>query len=54
MDLLKRKFVLLTAGTCLLLLYVHEQTSIFQVSYGIEKKERAVAKLSEEYKRMKF
>ena len=38
----------------MLLLYVHLQVSIYQVSYSIEKKEKEVAKLSETYKLAKF
>ncbi len=54
MELSKRTFTLLILGTLFLLLYVHEQTSIFQVSYSIERKEREVARLSEDYKTAKF
>ncbi len=50
----KRIFSFLILGTLLLLLYVHEQIVIFQVSYSIEKKERQVARLSEDYKIAKF
>ena len=50
----KRTFSFLIAGTMLLLFYVHEQIAIFQVSYSIEKKEREVARLSEEYKIARF
>ncbi len=50
----KRTFSFLILGTLLLLVYVHEQIAIFQVSYSIEKKERTVARLSEEYKNAKF
>ena len=50
----KRTFSFLIVGTFLLLFYVHEQIAIFQVSYSIEKKEREVARLSEEYKTAKF
>ncbi len=54
MELSKRTFSFLVLGTFLLLLYVHEQISIFQVSYSIQKKEREVAQLSEQYKMTKF
>ena len=50
----KRTFSFLIVGTVLLLFYVHEQVAMFQVSYSIEKKERQVARLSEEYKTAKF
>ena len=50
----KRTFSFLILGTFLLLSYVHEQIAIFQVSYSIEKEERQVARLSEEYKTAKF
>ncbi len=50
----KRTFSFLILGTLLLLFYVHEQIAIFQVSYSIEKKERTVARLNEEYKIEKF
>ena len=54
MNLSRRTFILMGFVTLLLLFYVHEQVSIFQVSYAIEKKEREVARLSEAYKREKF
>ena len=50
----KRAVTILILGTLLLLLYVHEQIVVFQVSYSIEKKEREVARLSENYKTAKF
>lgn len=40
--------------TLALLIYVHQQTLVFQTSYSIEKKERQVARLSEDYKNAKF
>ena len=54
MELSRRTFVCFVVGTLLLLLYVHEQVSILQASYSIEKKEREVARLSENYKEVKF
>lgn len=54
MTSVKRTFSFLVLGTILLLFYVHEQIAIFQVSYSIEKKERQVARLAEEYKTAKF
>lgn len=54
MNLSKRTFTFLIAGTLLVLAYVHEQVSILQISYSIEKKEREVARLSEDYKLAKF
>ncbi|OGW85883.1 MAG: hypothetical protein A3C35_06720 [Omnitrophica bacterium RIFCSPHIGHO2_02_FULL_46_11] len=54
MESSKRTVTFLILGTLLLLLYVHEQVSIFQVSYSIERKEREIARLSEEYKTAKF
>lgn len=54
MDLSKRTFSLFILITFALLLYVHQQISIFQVSYDIQKKEQDVARLSEEYKMAKF
>ncbi|MBI3999454.1 MAG: hypothetical protein HY351_02465 [Candidatus Omnitrophica bacterium] len=50
----KRAFAFLILGTLALLLYVHEQVSIIQVSYSIEKKERDLARLSEDYKTARF
>ena len=50
----KRTFKLLAVGTLLVLGYVHEQVSILRASYALEKKEREVARLSEEYKLAKF
>ena len=50
----KRTFAFLILGTLALLLYVHEQVAIIQVSYSIEKKEREVARLSEDYKTARF
>lgn len=54
MEITKRTFGYLILATFLLLLYVHEQTCIFQVSYAIQKKEREVAELNETYKLSKF
>lgn len=54
MESSKRAVTFLILGTLLLLLYVHEQVAVFQVSYSIERKEREVARLSEEYKTSKF
>lgn len=54
MELTKRMVVGLTVGTLLLLLYVHEQVSILQVSYSIGRKEREAVRLSEDYKTAKF
>ena len=53
-ELSKKTFSTLIVGTLALLLYVHQQVSVFQVSYDIEKKERQIARLSEDYKRAKF
>ncbi len=54
MELSRRTFGWFILVTFALLLYVHQQISIFQVSYSIQKKERESAKLSEEYKMAKF
>lgn len=54
MEISKKTFGYLITVTFLLLLYVHEQTSILHVSYSIQKKEREVAQLSETYKLAKF
>ncbi|MBI4394991.1 MAG: hypothetical protein HY583_02225 [Candidatus Omnitrophica bacterium] len=54
MGFSKCTYTFLIFGTLALLLYVHEQTAIFQVSYSIEKKEREIARLSEQYKTCKF
>lgn len=40
--------------TLALLLYVHQQVSIYHISYNIQKKEQETAHLSEEYKMAKF
>ena len=53
-ELSKRTFSVLILGTLALLLYVHQQVSVFQLSYAIERKERQIARLSEDYKRAKF
>ena len=53
-ELSKKTFSALIIGTLALLLYVHQQVSVFQLSYDIEKKERQIARLSEDYKRAKF
>lgn len=54
MELSKRTFGFLILVTFALLLYVHQQISIFRVSYSIQKKEAEFAKLSEDYKLTKF
>ncbi len=54
MELSKRTFGLIFAITLALLFYVHQQISIFRVSYTIQKKEMEVARLSEAYKLVKF
>ena len=54
MELTKRTFSWFILVTFALLMYVHQQISIFQVSYSIQRKEREAAKLSEEYKMAKF
>ena len=54
MNLSNRTFAFIIAGTLLVLVYVHEQVSILQISYSIEKKERDLARLSENYKVAKF
>ena len=54
MALNNRTFLILIVVTIMLLVYVHEHVSIFQVSYLIEKKERELAQLSEDYKKAKF
>jgi len=53
-ELSKRTFSALIFGTLALLFYVHQQVSIFQLSYDIEKKERRIARLSEDYKQARF
>ncbi len=54
MELSKRTFGFIIAITFALLFYVHQQISIFRVSYTIQKKEIEVARLSEAYKLVKF
>ena len=54
MELSRRLFCNLILGTLLLLLYVHEHVVVLQASYSIEKKERELARLSEDYKVAKF
>ena len=54
MELSRKVLRNLVLCTFLLLFYVHEQVSILQVSYSIEKKERALARLNETYKVAKF
>lgn len=53
-DISKKSFSGLFVITLLLLLHVHAQVSIFQVSYLIQKKEKELADLSDEYRKMKF
>lgn len=53
-ELSKKTFSALILGTLALLFYVHQRVSVFQLSYDIEKKERQIARLSEDYKRAKF
>jgi hypothetical protein len=50
----KRTFTLLGLTTLLLLAYVHEQTSIYHLSYSIVAKERKLTELNEAYKVAKF
>ena len=50
----KRTFGLIGFVSLLLLLYVHTQVAILQLSYAIQNKERQVAQLSEEYKLARF
>ncbi len=38
----------------LMLLYVHGETSLFSISYGIDAKSKQLAKVSEEYRRLRF
>lgn len=54
MELSKKTFILFIMITLALLLYVHQQISVFRVSYAIQKKEAEAAKLSEDYKLVKF
>ncbi len=54
MSFSNRTFAFLIAGTLLVLAYVHGQVSILRISYSIEKKEREVARLSEDYKLAKY
>jgi len=54
MELSKRTFGLIIAITLALLFYVHQQISIFRVSYTIQKQETEVTRLSEAYKLVKF
>lgn len=54
MMLSKRAIKYLLLSTGLVLLYVHQQTAILQLSYSIEKKERKLAELSEHYKLARY
>ena len=54
MKVSKNSYFVLVGITLLLLGYVHGHTSIYRVSYSIEAKERELAKLTEEYKNVKF
>lgn len=47
-------FSFLFVITATLLLYVHGQVSVFHVSYSIQKKEKELAKLSDEFKMLKY
>lgn len=42
------------AVSSFLLLYVHGQTALFQLSYNIDKQSKVLARESEEYRRLKF
>ena len=50
----KKVFSGLVLITFVLLLHVHTQVSIFQVSYSIQKKEKMFAELSDQYKLRKY
>lgn len=54
MGLSKRTLLFLVSGTLLVLAYVHEQVSVLQISYSIEKKEKQLHRLSEEHKLLKY
>lgn len=53
-SLQKRAVPALLVVTGFLLLHVHTQVSIFQVSYSIQKKERKLEALSDQYKILKY
>jgi len=44
----------MSAVTALLLFYVHGQVTLFRVSYVMDSQSKALAKKSEEYRRLKF
>lgn len=54
MMLSKRAIKYLLLSTGLVLLYVHQQTAVLRISYAIEKKERNLAELNEQYKLAKY
>ncbi len=53
-DSTRKIFLGLFLVTFALLLYVHTQVSIFQVSYAIQRKEKELAALSDEFKMRRF
>ena len=54
LDQPKKIFSGLALVTCALIVHVHTQIAIFQVSYAIQKKEKLIAELSDEYRVRKF
>ena|SRR3989338_3565889 len=54
MILSKQTFKFFLLGTILILLYVHQQTAILRLSYSIEKKEKQLVTLNENYKMARY
>ncbi|MBI4387681.1 MAG: hypothetical protein HY582_01395 [Candidatus Omnitrophica bacterium] len=54
MGVSNRIFSILVMITMALLIYVHGQISVFRVSYSIQKKEKELARLSDDFKMLKF
>ena len=46
--------ILSTFAALMLLLYVHEQISLFHISYEMESKAERLTRLSEEYRQLRF
>ncbi len=49
-----RFFIAVSMGTCLLILYIHQNVRLIQVSYDIRLNETRLAEVSDEYKQILF
>lgn len=46
--------LMMAAGSCFFLLYVHEQVALLDVSYAIDERAEKLGHLSEEYRQLRF